>query len=154
MENNGTIISELKGLVNILNDGKEGYEAASAHTGTIELKGVFLKYSAQRAGYAMALKEHIQQHGGGSENEKGGLLGALHRGWMEIRQALSSSEDLAILSSVATGEQEALDKYDQLLVDPFTHADHLDLLKTQRAGIADALREIQALYQQIAQREG
>ncbi|WP_276088337.1 DUF2383 domain-containing protein [Pedobacter sp. JY14-1] len=71
MENDTTIISELKGLVNILNDGKEGYEAASAHTDTIELKGIFLKYSAQRAGYAMELKEHIQQHGGSSENEKG-----------------------------------------------------------------------------------
>lgn len=149
MENDRTIISELKGLVNILNDGKEGYETASENAESIELKAVFLKFSAQRAGYSMELKEHLALHGGDSDNESGGLLGAIHRVWIEIRQALSSKEDLAILSAVETGEREALDKYDQLIADPEMHRDHLDILKTQRAGIADALREIQGLYNQF-----
>lgn len=149
MENERTIISDLKGLLNILNDGKEGYETASEHTDTIELKAVFLKYSAQRAGYAMDLKAHIAQHGGESDNDSGGILGVLHRTWIGIKQALSSKEDLAILSAIATGEQEALDKYDQLLFDPVTHADHLEMLRAQRAGIAGALREIQELHQQF-----
>ncbi|HMI04759.1 MAG TPA: PA2169 family four-helix-bundle protein [Pedobacter sp.] len=152
MENDSEIVSDLKGLINILNDGKEGYETASENTDSIELKGVFLKFSAQRAGYAMELKDHIAQHGGDSDNETGGLLGAIHRTWIEIKQALSIKEDVAILSAVETGENEALDKYDQLIVDPETHADHLNLLKTQRAGIADALREIQRLRQQFEQR--
>ena len=56
METNNEIISDLKGLVNIVNDGKEGYESASEATDSIELKGLFLKYSAQRAGYARPLR--------------------------------------------------------------------------------------------------
>jgi uncharacterized protein (TIGR02284 family) len=152
MENNMEIVNDLKGLINILNDGKEGYETASENTDSIELKGVFLKFSAQRAGYAMDLKDHVALHGGDSDNESGGLLGAIHRTWMEVKQALSFREDVAILSAIETGEREALDKYDQFIVDPETHADHLNMLKTQRAGIADALREIQRLRQQFEQR--
>ncbi|HKG07842.1 MAG TPA: PA2169 family four-helix-bundle protein [Pedobacter sp.] len=149
MENNSAVISDLKGLVNILNDGKEGYETASDNTESIELKAVFLKYSAQRAGYAMELKDHIAEHGGDSDNESGGLLGVLHRVWIEIKQALSTKEDLAILGAIETGEQEALDKYDQLIFDPVAHEDHITLLKRQRGAIADALREIQNLYHQF-----
>lgn len=145
-KNNEIIISDLQGLVNIVNDGKEGYEMASKNTDDIELKAVFLKYSVQRASYAMELKEHIAQHGGNSDNTSGGILGILHRAWIEVKQTLSTKEDLSILGAIETGEQEALDKYDQLIVDPLTHSDHISLLKTQRGGIADALREIQSLY--------
>jgi len=146
---NSEIISDLKSLVNIVNDGKEGYDTASKHIKDIALKAVFLKYSAQRAGYEMELKEHIAQHGGDSDNHSGGILGALHRTWIEIKQTLSTNENLAILGAIKTGEEEALDKYDQIISDPLTHADHISLLKTQRGGIADALREIESLYRQF-----
>lgn len=149
MESNKEIISDLKGLVNIVNDGKEGYESASETTDSIELKGLFLKYSAQRAGYALELKEHIVQHGGDSENEDGGILGSLHRTWIDIRQALSSKEDAAILSAIETGEKAAIEKFDKCLEDYASHADHIGLLQKQRTGILEALREIETYRQRL-----
>jgi len=143
MEHNDEVISDLKGLINILNDGKEGYESASETTDSIELKGLFLKYSAQRAGYAMELKDHLAQHGGESENERGGLLGALHRTWIDLKQALSSKEDVSILGSIETGEKAAIEKFDAVLDDPATHADHMELLQKQRTGIREALTEME-----------
>lgn len=149
MESNKEIISDLKGLVNIVNDGKEGYESASETTDSIELKGLFLKYSAQRAGYALELKEHIVQHGGDSENEDGGILGSLHRTWIDIKQALSSKEDAAILSAIETGEKAAIEKFDKCLEDYASHADHIGLLQKQRTGILEALREIETYRQRL-----
>ncbi|WGQ10802.1 PA2169 family four-helix-bundle protein [Pedobacter gandavensis] len=149
METNNEIINDLKGLVNIVNDGKEGYESASEATDSIELQGLFLKYSAQRAGYAMELKEHIALHGGDSENESGGILGALHRTWIDIKQALSSKEDVAILSAIETGEKAAIEKYDQALEDYQSHADHIELLQRQRTGILEALKEIETYHQRL-----
>lgn len=149
MESNKEIISDLKGLVNIVNDGKEGYESASETTDSIELKGLFLKYSAQRAGYALELKEHIVQHGGDSENEDGGILGSLHRTWIDIKQALSSKEDTAILSAIETGEKAAIEKFDKCLEDYASHADHIGLLQKQRTGILEALREIETYRQRL-----
>lgn len=143
MENKNEIISDLKGLVNIVNDGKEGYQSAADATDSIELKALFLKYAAQRAGYALELKAHIVLHGGDSENEDGGILGALHRTWIDIKQALSSKEDIAILSAVETGEKAAIEKYDKALEDYSTHADHIELLQRQRTGILEALKEVE-----------
>lgn len=148
MESNKEIISDLKDLLSIVNDGKEGYESASETTDKIELQGVFLKYSAQRAGYAEELRAHIAEHGADAENESGGVLGALHRTWIDIKQALSSKEDAAILDAIVTGETTALEKYDKYIADYIDHADHIDLLKRQRAGVDAAIDEIEALVLQ------
>ncbi|MHA4895869.1 PA2169 family four-helix-bundle protein [Pedobacter sp. PWIIR3] len=152
MENNSEIIGDLQGLVNIVNDGKEGYESASEATDSIELQGVFLKYSAQRAAYAQDLLDHIAKHGGDGGDQTGGVIGALHRAWIDIKQALSNKEDVAILGAIETGELAAIEKFDQCIIDHDTHSDHLNLLKRQRFGIAEALREIQDLHQQFSAR--
>ena len=144
MENNSEIISDLKGLVNIVNDGKEGYESAAEATENPALKALFTKYSAQRASYAQELKDHIAVHGGESTNEEGGLLGVLHRTWIDIKQALSSKEDSAILDAIVTGEEAAIEKYDAALENYMEHADHIELLRKQRTGIADALSDIKS----------
>ena len=144
MENDKEIISDLKGLVNIINDGKEGYESAAEATDNPELKALFAKYSAQRAVYAQELKSHIATHGGESTNDEGGVLGALHRTWIDIKQALSSKEDSAILEAVTTGEKAALEKYDSALENYVEHADHIELLRKQRNGIAEALSDIES----------
>jgi len=145
METNKEIIGDLKDLLSIVNDGKEGYESASETTEKIELKGVFLKYSAQRAAYAEELRAHIAEHGEEAGNESGGILGALHRTWIDIKEALSSKEDAAILEAIITGEKAAIEKYDKYISDYVDHADHIALLQRQRAGIEDALVEIQEL---------
>lgn len=149
MENNKDIISDLKGLINILNDGKEGYESAAEATESVELKSVFLKNATERAVYAQELKAHIAQHGGKSENEDGGVLGVLHRTWIDIKQALSSKEDAAILGAIETGEKAAIEKFDAALEDYATHADHIQLLQKQRTGILEALREVETYHQRL-----
>ncbi|WP_131539373.1 ferritin-like domain-containing protein [Pedobacter nototheniae] len=147
MENNNEIISDLKGLISIVNDGKEGYQSASEATDSLELKAIFLKYAAERKAYELELKAHLVSHGAESENEDGGLLGVLHRAWIDVKEALSSKEDAAILGAIETGETAAIEKYDSVLKDPKTHADHLDLLNKQRDGIQNALTEIKSLAQ-------
>lgn len=140
---NRDVINDLKGLVNILNDGKEGYMSASDTTKSIELRDLFLRFASQRIGYANELKSHISLHGGDSENEQGGVLGVLHRTWIDIKQALSSNEDQAILSAIESGENAAIEKYDEILEEPEAHADHLELLQKQRTGILEALKEVE-----------
>lgn len=145
METNKEIISDLKDLLSILNDGKEGYETASETTNKIELKGVFLKYAAQRALYASEMEEHITLHGGTPDNESGGVLGALHRTWIDIKQTLTGKADKSILDAVVTGETTALQKYNGYIANYSDHADHIDLLRRQRDGIQDAIQEMHSL---------
>jgi uncharacterized protein (TIGR02284 family) len=149
MENNTAIIDDLKGLVNILNDGKEGYQSAAETTQSTELASLFLEYAQQRSEYAEELKAHLAQHGGVSENETGGVLGALHRTWIDIKQALTGKEDVAILGAIETGEKAAIEKFDAALEHPAIHADHIELLQKQRTGILAALRAIETYHTRL-----
>lgn len=153
MENNTDLAKDLQGLIDIVNDGKEGYESSAEATDSIELKGIFLKYSAQRAGFAQELADHVAQHGATADEDGNGVLAALHRTWIDIKQALSNREDVAILGAIITGEEAALEKYDQTIFNYATHEDHIELLRRQRFAIAEALREVQALHEQFKQRE-
>jgi uncharacterized protein (TIGR02284 family) len=136
------VVSDLKNLVELLNDG---YQSAAEATETPELKAVFLRLSGERLAYAAELKDHILSHGGESDNEGGGILGGLHRTWLHIKEALSNNSDAALLDAVTTGEKAAIEKYDNYIADYADHADHLDLLKSQREGIQEALNEIESL---------
>jgi uncharacterized protein (TIGR02284 family) len=145
MESNKEVIRDLKNLLAIINDGKEGYESSSQATDKIELKGVFLKYAAQRALFASELSTHIARHGGDAQNESGGVLGALHRTWIDVKHALSSKEDKAILDAVITGETMALQAFNRHIADHADQADHIALLRRQRDGIHDAIQEMHTL---------
>ena len=147
MGNNQEIVSDLKGLIAIINDGKEGYQSASESTDNVELKAVFLKYVAERALYENELKAHLVQHGATPDNEEGGILGAIHRTWIDIKEALTDKSETALLGAVVTGEKAALAKYDAAIEDNQLHEDHLNLLTSQRNGIAEALKEIEVLEQ-------
>lgn len=150
MENDNKIVSDLKGLISIVNDGKEGYEEAAKNVNSSELKNIFHELSAQRAEYALELKSHITEHGGKSENEDGGVLGALHRTWMDIKQALTGKEEKAILEAIVTGENAALEKYKEVMKDYEDHSDHYTLLTRQKDGIELALQKIKSLQIQYA----
>lgn len=137
------VISDLKELLAIVNDGKEGYQTAAEATESADLQALFLRLSGERIVYAAELKEHIAQHGAEADNESGGLLGGLHRTWLNLKQALSSKEDKALLDAIVTGERTAIEKFDACIADYADHADHLKLLTEQRDGIKTALAEIE-----------
>jgi uncharacterized protein (TIGR02284 family) len=145
MKNQNEIIADLKGLVSIVNDGKEGYKEAAEKVKSMELKAMFMQFSMERSNYEDDLKAHILQHGGESTNEEGGVLGAIHRTWIDIKGAISTSEDSAILNTVITGEKAALAKYDEVLKDYETHEDHYALLMKQREGIDNTLEKVKEL---------
>ena len=145
MENQKEIISDLKGLINIVNDGKIGYAEAVDNVKSESLKSTFLELSNQRSSFAEELKAHVLQHGGSSDNDEGGVLGALHRAWLDIKDVFTSQDDSAILAAISTAEKTALAKYDEVLKNYRDHADHYALLSRQREGIASALSKIETL---------
>ncbi len=139
------IVSDLKTLLALVNDGKEGYQHAAEITKSPELKTLFLKIEGERIVYASELKEHIAVHNGDAANEDGGILGGLHRAWITIKQTLTGNSNSSIVEAIATGEKAAIDKYDEYIADYVDHADHLSILKEQRDGIQLALSEIEGL---------
>ena len=124
LQNKSEVISDLKEILELVNDGKEGYHSAAEATDNADLKALFSKISGERIIYASELKDNIELHGANAESEKGGILGRLHRAWLTIKQSLSSNDDKAILTSITTGEKAIIEAYDNvsliMLITPIT----------------------------------
>ncbi|MGV3508181.1 MAG: ferritin-like domain-containing protein [Sphingobacteriaceae bacterium] len=147
---NDELIDELKHLLHIANDGKEGYKTAAEDADSAELKALFTTYSIQRSEFEMELKSCLQQLGTASDNESGGPLGALHRVWMDVKTALTSNDNHAILDACITGEKAAIEAYDKVLADTSLSPEMREILTSQRADISESLRNVQNLEQQYS----
>jgi uncharacterized protein (TIGR02284 family) len=147
---NEETIDGLRHLLSICNDGKEGYKHAAENADTGELKALFTTYSIQRAEFADKLKTCLREQGGDPDNETGGPLGILHRTWIDIKTAITTNDNKAVLDACITGEKAAVEAYDKVLEDENINADIRQIVMQQRSQIAEALQHIQRLELQYA----
>lgn len=147
---NETIADSLRHLLSICNDGKEGYRNAAHNCDTGELKALFTTYSIQRAEFADKLRTVIREAGGNADNEWGDPIGALHRTWIDIKTALSSNDNKAVLDACITGEKAAVEAYDKALEDENLSLELRQLIMQQRSQIKEALQHINVLENQYA----
>lgn len=142
--------ANLRHLLSICNDGKEGYRTAAENVDSPELKAILTTYSIQRAEFEMQLKTCIHQCNADPDNESGGPLGALHRTWMDIKTALLPNDNKAALDACITGEKAALEAYDDALEDTSLSPEIRQILTGQRESIRECLKNIKMLKDQYA----
>jgi uncharacterized protein (TIGR02284 family) len=102
--------STLNELIETCIDGQRGFQAAAEAVDDPELKSELMRYSEQRGDFAAELQRLV---GGTGEEPKhsGSLAGDLHRGWMNLRTALTSQDEHAILAECERGEDSAVESY-------------------------------------------
>jgi uncharacterized protein (TIGR02284 family) len=102
--------SVLNDLIETCKDGEQGFRTAAEKAKESSLKTLFAKYAAQRAGYAQELQSLVTQMGGDPATS-GHVAGTLHRGWINLKEALSKNEDKAIIDECEAGEDAAVKNY-------------------------------------------
>jgi uncharacterized protein (TIGR02284 family) len=100
-------IAELNGLIKTCKDGELGYRTAAADVRNTELETLFTESGKQRGRFARDLQAEVERLGGKPE-DSGSVTGALLRGWMDLKSALTSGSAAAIIASCETGEEAAL----------------------------------------------
>ncbi len=113
---NGTkaAVATLNGLIEICRDGEEGYRAAADGLMNESLRQLFTEYSEQRARLASELQEQVR-HLGGAPEDSGTAAGALHRGWINIKSAVTGEDEAAVLAECERGEDAALKTYEEAM---------------------------------------
>lgn len=104
-------IETVNKLVEICRDGQYGFELASKGIDDALLRSELMQYSQQRHEFAEDLREALADLTGESPTDHGSMAGALHRGWINLKQALTSRDRLAILSECERGEDAAVQAY-------------------------------------------
>jgi len=107
---NDDVIDTLNNLIETCRDGQEGFKDAAEAVKDSQLKTLFYEYSQQRAQFGAVLMELVRELGG-DPTQSGSTAGALHRGWIELKSAITGGSDEAILNECERGEDSAKDNY-------------------------------------------
>ena len=140
---NDDVISCLNDLIATCKDGEEGFGEAAGGVERSDLKSLFAEFSLQRAQFAGVLQELVRSLGGEPESD-GSISGALHRGWIDIKSAVTGSDEKAILNECERGEDSAKSNYTDAL-EKNLPANILDIIQQQSQAILAAHNRIKAL---------
>lgn len=108
------VVDVLNGLLESARDGEYGFHACAEQVEMDRLKGIFQRHSRECAAAAQELEREVRSLGG--EPASGGTMaGALHRGWVSVKSALSTHDDQAVLEECERGEDAAVAQYRKAL---------------------------------------
>ncbi len=111
---NEDVISTLNNLIETNKDGQEGFKQAAEGVERSDLKSTFFEYSQQRSKFTGELQELVRELGGDPENS-GSIAGSLHRGWLNIKTAVTGKDESAVLNECERGEDAAKKAYTNAL---------------------------------------
>lgn len=111
---NDEAISTLNGLIETCKDGQQGFHDAADGIDRSDLKSLFYEFSQQRSQFAGELQGLVRDLGGDPENS-GSISGAIHRGWINIKAAVTGQDAQAILNECERGEDVAKAAYKSAL---------------------------------------
>lgn len=105
------IVSTINSLIETLKDGQRGFKEAAEAVKDPELKTLFSEFSLQRSEFAGDLQSEARQFGESDPENSSSAAGAMHRAWINLKSALTSGDDHAILAECERGEDSALKEY-------------------------------------------
>ena len=108
------VVDVLNDLLESARDGEYGFRDCAEHAQSVQLQGIFQRHSLECANAALELEHEIRRLNG--EPATGGTVsGALHRGWVSVKTALSTNDDKAVLQECERGEDAAVARYRKAL---------------------------------------
>ena len=140
---NNDAVSTLNSLIETCKDGEKGFKEAAEGLKSADIKAKFLEYSRERAQMAAELQVEVRSLGG--DPDKGGSMsGAMHRGWVDLKSAITGQDDHAIVSEAERGEDVAKAAYESALNEALP-ASAQTLVQQQAAKVRrvhDAVRDL------------
>jgi uncharacterized protein (TIGR02284 family) len=109
-----SIASVLNSLIETCKDGQNGFRDAAENVKNADYKALFVDFASQRQEFVAELEGLVR--GLDEEVEKSGsVAGALHRGWIDLKSALTSGDEHAVLAECERGEDSAVAEYREAL---------------------------------------
>jgi uncharacterized protein (TIGR02284 family) len=140
---NDDVISTLNGLIETCKDGQDGFKEAAEGVERSDLKSLFYEFSQQRAQFAGELQSLVQTLGGDPE-DSGSVAAALHRGWINIKSAVTGKDEAAILNECERGEDSAKNAYKGAMEEALP-ANIIETVQAQYVAVQAAHDRIKAL---------
>lgn len=122
-------------------DSVKGYREACDDSETAN-SAFFGKMAEDRSTVASDLQAHVRSLGGDPEDDST-VTGAVHRGFMNLKEAITGNDEKAIVNEVERGEDYIKAKYEAALKDD-------KLTAPTRAKIEQAFGSVRAGHDQVS----
>lgn len=111
---NDEIVDMLNGLIEISRDGAEGFKTCAEDVDDASLRMYFQNRAQSCLEAVRDLNVEVRKYGGDPDTGSS-AVGALHRAWVDIKTAISSKDNLAVLEECERGEAAAVIAYENAL---------------------------------------
>ena len=133
----------LNTLIATLIDSINGYTKAAEDTHNTRFAEIFRSRATERQAAVAKLQSAVAAMGGDPEDD-GTTAGAMHRGWINLKEAVVGRDDEAIVNSVESGEDYLKEKFEAALK-------HKDLPAEARVAVEEAWTSVKAGHDQMSQ---
>jgi uncharacterized protein (TIGR02284 family) len=140
------ILEAVEKLIEVCRDGQNGYREGAEHAKDPQVKRFLEQISLERAKFAGDLEAEAVRLGNADVDRKGSTIGAIHRGWTNLKASLGGGDD-SILSSMETGDNYAKDQYDECIRDEKLPDDILGIIRNQAQAIVGTLERVRVMEQ-------
>lgn len=140
------VCDTLSKLIQTCKDGEEGFETAADAVDRADVRDLCLRLAAQRRDFAGELQSLLAKYGE-EPRDSGSFLGTMHRGWINLKSAVSGKNEKAIIDECERGEDAAKETYQEAL-DKNLPADVNSVVSRQYAEVKEAHDQVRALQLQ------
>ncbi len=146
-------LTQLNNVKDLLVDSQKGYLQAAERVEDVQLKGILTHLSTSRTSLLAAMDKLIAAAAPDQPPREGGTVkGDLHRTWMEVRDALSTSDNANVLAECERGEEFLLMRYDEVLKKEELNPAARSTLQEQRAivqGNVERVRQLRKRHEKV-----
>ena len=140
---NKAAVSTLNDLIETCKDGANGFRAAAAAVTRADAKALFTSRVPIIERAAAELQAEVGRLGGDAETT-GSVAATVHRGWINLKSAVTCKDEAAIITECERGEELAVKNYEDALKKDLP-AESRMIVERQLRGTVQNLEQVRAL---------
>jgi uncharacterized protein (TIGR02284 family) len=142
-------VSILNSLIETTIDSVDGYRHSAEAATNATFADIFRRRAQEREQVVARLREQVRELGGTPE-EEGGLLAKAHRRFLSLRDAVTGTDDKAVIAEVDRGESYLNGKWEAALADEEVSAGTQRLLRDCYQSVRSGHEQWEIIHRQIS----
>jgi len=142
-------ITILNSLIETTIDSVDGYRHSANEATNSRFSQSFRDWAKGREEVVTKLRDRVRELGGTPEHD-GGILAAMHRQFLSLRDAVTGSDDQSVIAEVDRGESYLDDKWQAALKDNEVSAETLDLIRSCYESVRSGRQQWEQLHRSMS----